>query len=457
MTINGIRHRYEKRKIDKIELFMIFILNFIFLFHEMMNNLIIFSFGITWFFWFLIRNKRKYTYIQIFSFLLCIYVPSSFVSILGTSYSSLPITWFNLILFCIVIIILTKGFKPNFYFYSIIIFFLFGFSTLFQSIDVTDTLKQLFTIILFLTSFFIGDNLIRFSDDHFLLKLKRYYIISVVSFSTVVFIQRGVYEVFSLSLGNLEVIGQSRIVSAGTMGDYSFATLYIATGLMIILLDYFNGKKVGFLSFIFLEVYLILSILAVNSRTGLFAFLLVSAIYLLLKLLKGNLKAIFILASALLVIPSIFQYIIASRGGQPIFEGSGRFDLIIISYKIFAENPFFGVGLGIANWTNITGMVLPHNMIAQYLVQLGIFGSILFYSNFLYLLKRYLKYKSELFWVLIVILIGAMVIPDIVSSRFLTVIVIITILSSDSNRQLINRRQDNEESRKNITVKHKVV
>lgn len=445
MVTKGLK-KYSNKKIEFIEVAMIIMYNVVMLFHQIISKPIIIAIGIIWFMWFILRKRSEWDVLQKLVFLACIYVPTSFVSILGTSYGSFPLTWYHLVMMLSYVVIIFKGFRMGFYFYSPFIMLLLGIISLWTNVNITDTLKQLLTIVLFIISFFIGESMDKLTNEKFVVKLKGFYLTSVAAFALLVIIQTICFKYLNLVVGYHNIIGQNRIVQAGLMNDYSFATLYIATGAILLVIDYIDNKSVNTWGFIIYELFFIISMLLVNSRTGLFAMIIVMGIYLFVKMIQGKVKSIFIITGVVLVIPYIIQYVTASRGGQQIFEGSGRANLINIAIEVFTNNPLFGIGLGVDNWRSLTGVVLPHNMIAQYLAQLGIIGSFLFYSNFIVLVNKYLKYKSEFFWVLLTVLIGAMAIPDIVSSRYLSVLVMITIISSINNRMKTVEGGVNEKS-----------
>ena len=77
-----------------------------------------------------------------------------------------------------------------------------------------------------------------------------------------------------------------------------------------------------------------------------------------------------------------------------------QIELIIESIPVIFNNLLFGVGLGLDTVVKYTGTV-PHNLIVQYLVQLGFIGIIPLVFFFLELFKNskktlFLEYKSIL-------------------------------------------------------------
>ncbi|WP_283153413.1 O-antigen ligase family protein [Guptibacillus hwajinpoensis] len=388
----------------------ILVYNIAILFYQYLGMILILLVGILFALFFIKLHFKKWYISQILSFLLIVYIPTSFVSILGTSYGALPITWFNLTTMILVISILLSRFKINFFFFSPLVMLIFGFFSLFKSIDITDSLKQLLTIVLFLISFFIGEFLSRYESDQYIKKLKSLYILSVFSFSIIVIIQK-VFSLWGIGLGYYAVLGTGREVFAGLMNDYSFATLYVATGSIILVIDYVEKKSINILYLIILESFFLISMLVINSRTGLVAFAITAFLYLVTKIIKGSIKSIIIMALLCVILPSVLNYVVEIRGGQSFFDGSGRIGLLLEAGEIFYSHPLVGVGFGLNNLHILTGFNVPHNVFVQYLAQFGIIGSLIFFSNFVVLCYKYLKFKSNYFWVLLSILIGSMLIP----------------------------------------------
>lgn len=423
-----------KKSIDIISCFWIIAYNILMLFYQKISVIIILIIGISFTTWFIYKQLKEWNIYQVLSFLLIIYIPTSFVSIIGTTYGSLPFTWFNFILIILFLMALFKGFHLNYFFFSLILMMIFGLLSLPKSIDILDSLKQLLTIMLFLLSFIVGEFLRKYTNKEYIVKLKSFYFLSVISFSLVVIIQKICSNV-NIVVGYQNILGIGRTVYGGLMNDYSFATLYIATGAILLVIDYFNRTGLNILYFIFIESLFVIAMLIVNSRTGLVAFAFTSVLYLVIKIAKGSLKSIFIFILLLIPIPSVFSYINESRGGQSLLDSSGRVELFYSAFTVFFEHPFIGVGFGLKNLYALTGMYVPHNLIAQYLAQFGLVGSTIFFSTIVFFSSKYLSFQSQYTWVLFTTLVGSMFIPDIVSSRFLSVLIIITIISSTKNKQ----------------------
>lgn len=68
---------------------------------------------------------------------------------------------------------------------------------------------------------------------------------------------------------------------------------------------------------------------------------------------------------------------------------SGRSDLLSLSFITFLENPLFGVGLGVIEYDLGYEIIQTgvHNIILDYLVQCGIFGTIIYASAIIFVFK----------------------------------------------------------------------
>ena len=249
----------------------------------------------------------------------------------------------------------------------------------------------------------------------------------MISYTLQIFAQYISNNYLHIAIGNISYMGTGRISYAALFSDYIFSSLYIVSGMMILLIWVYK-RQIKLLYFFTCIVYLGIGTLIVNARTGLYAFVAVSIVFLLINFKINTGFTIVIAIAAIIVFPKILTIILAGRGGQSLFDSSNRLELIIESIPVIFNNLLFGVGLGLDTVVKYTGTV-PHNLIVQYLVQLGFIGIIPLVFFFLELFKK-INIKKNSTWVLFVILLGAMFIPDIVSSRFLNIFVILFFLES---------------------------
>lgn len=387
---------------------------------QLINNIII-----------LILLRRYYSVSITLLFMMIINVPLSFISILGTDISSLPVSWFILYsIFLFIRCLLVNNLNINTIILAIllIVYLILNFILLNLSLD---GFKQLLMIILFLMSFIIGQNLSSKPKDcginH---NLNIIYIYSTFAASVQIFIQYYFINNFDTIIGNFSLYGGGRSAYSGLFNDNSFVGIYIASGILLAIINLLDKKKRS-MSTIIIIIVNSYALLLCSSRTGLYALIVVLTLYLTKNSLKGNLKAIFISILITLLIPSILEYMLNSRGGT-LFDDSGRINDYISAFTYIKDNIFFGIGLGLDHLENITNNIVPHNFFIQYLLQLGLVGTLLITLYCMQLLK--IK-SSTLIYIVLFIVISSMVIPDIVSSRFFSVIIIMYYIEGNKKKR----------------------
>ncbi|MFC3748201.1 O-antigen ligase family protein [Paenibacillus sp. GCM10012306] len=432
MTFNGSKAvNINKWKIS----FICILYDVSMIFYELLNNSIvgIFSAIIAGYLFFLFFTKTNV--FQALFYMMIVFIPTSFVSIIGTSYGDFPLSWFTLISIILFLTVAFKGKLNKIYFLLLIFFATFCSITLFKVESVPDALKQILTICLFLFSFSIGEQLKKSYNSTFMNEINFLYIMSVVGLSLQVLMQQLYILNTGEKIGHYTIYGFGRITYAGLMNDFSFTTLYIATGAMLVLVLYFEEKKIKFYQLIIMEILFVYTILIVNSRTGLYVFLILASIYITKKIIKGNVKALSFVLIIVFSLPYIYNYIMISRGGQALFDGSGRIGNYQDALAAFSENFFMGAGFGLNNLYSATGAGAPHNFFLQYLAQSGIIGTLLLIANLIILFKKDINKFNNIRWVIYIILCGSMLIPDIVSSRFFSVVIVMAMISSQKNRR----------------------
>lgn len=428
-----IKKEYEEEKGMRTHLFYaVFVAyNTIMFFYEDLPKIAIVSLSFLFITYILVKFSREFDFIQKLFLITIAFIPTSFISVLGTKYNVFPLSWFNLTTITLFLLIIFRGkiFLP--YFISLFIFVAYSTYMLLNSISIQDSMKQILTITLFLFCFIIGEYMKKHSNIDFFKRVKSMYLLSVIAFSVTVLLQWYLVNYKNIIIGHYAAMGSNRQAYASIMGDFSFASLYIATGATLVLIDYLETDSVKVLNFFLVELFLIISMLTVNSRTGIIAFGAVTLTYLVKKIINGNPKALLIMLIFSIFIPIILRYILNSRGGQSILDGSGREESYILALKKFKEHIFLGVGFGLENLKIKTGLGVPHNLFIQYLLQLGVIGSSIFFSSFVVMFKRDNRKENEMRWLLYAPLIGSLAIPDIVSSRFLSAIIIIFMINSN--------------------------
>lgn len=407
-------------RIDKI-VYILFCL--MVLFYNQSSNWMICIIQFLFFCWYLFRKYKKVDLNIVFLSMFILSIPVSFVSILGTDSGSFPLTWYMFFLL-ILFVINFKSIKKQYLFLSFVFTFIVIIS-LFQSISLEGLVKQALMIYCLIFSFFIGYNMKKKYKCYYLYLLD-IYLISVKSYVFQIVLQFILYNLFNIKIGLIDIMGNGRIVYSALFNDYSFASLYIATGLIVYFIRLYTKRSIIFQNIINI-VFLTVGIFIVNSRTGLYSFAVVLVLYFILNWNKNVAISALLVIISIILVPDLLDLIISQRGGQALLDSSNRNILVIEGLKIFFDNPIIGIGLGLDNSIKYI-KTIPHNFFVQYLMQIGIIGTGAIVGFFVCIRKE-INYKKEAFWMLLIVLLGSMFIPDIVSSRYIQSIIIILFLN----------------------------
>lgn len=382
------------------------------------------------FFWMLFSKIRKYHGTKM-ALLACIVasIPTSFLSIVATSYSALPVNWFTIfILLLLAYIVAFEKFQKNYLIFLLlyISFFLLNF---FKVAETVSAIKQGIMIFLFLLSFPIGCSMVKKIKKEHLELVQQLYVISVFSVALQIILQLFYKLFFSQVIGMYDIMA-ARVAYAGLFSDYSFASLYLGTGCLFLLVIFLEKKKMRLVPFLIMEAVLLFALILTTARTGLYSMFLIGAVYVIKKMKTLNRKTIPIFIAIIVAVPVFWDLFIQLRGSTDLFNSSGRIKEYLRGLEIFEEHFLMGLGFGIENWVSETGMIIPHNFFIQYLAQFGLIGLsiiILFWGEFF---MKHFSPKGNMKWLLYLIMVGAMFIPDIVSSRFLFVVIIMNMMEA---------------------------
>ncbi|MGW8382072.1 O-antigen ligase family protein [Streptococcus parasuis] len=395
-------------------------------FYELLSPIFVSIISIIIYLFGLINLSSKYNMLETLVLLSVLAIPTSMISIFGVNYSTIPLNWFTIFILCAMFLIILHGKINKIYFISITVFSITEFVISLMSHSFTNAMKQYLMIVLFLFVFYIGDNLKKSITLTFFYDLFKFYLIGTFCFANQVFLQRTYISLTGNIIGHYIVMGQSRVAYGGILGDYSFATLYLSTGCLLILLIYIHHKKINLSMFIFSEILLLIAMLIVSSRTGIISLVITILLYIISNIKKIPKRFIFVIFFSSFGFPLLINKLLSSRGGQALLETSGRSDNYVQSLNFWLKKPIFGYGLGLENLFHATELAVPHNFFMQYLLQMGIVGLVLIMIPFIIFINNdiYCK-KNEFKWSFILIFIGSMFIPDIVSSRFLHGIILL--------------------------------
>ena len=375
--------------------------------------------------------------------LLILSIPLSFVSILNESYGDLPVSWYNLFFTTLVVwyglkIVIFK--RVRFSILSLISLYILimALVPLIKSEYFLDGLKQYINIS---TSFILLIISGTFSKTLSIEEKKELPVIYIKSSTIAViglYIQFISINLFNNIIGYYLILGGSRETYSSLFTDFSFLSLYLASGAMLVYSLRNRVTTSDFQQLFFVSFLLIGSILT-SARTGIAAFLLVfvlSSIPKFIKLLiSGSIKVVAIVIANISLVLISFTIISRFRP-QDLLSDSGRGYTSNMALRIFMSNPLLGVGFGIGNYRVIYG-TMPHNILLQLLVQGGIVLAIPVVIFLVYVVFSMIHYKKDTLLTFLVLLVGALFIPDIFNSRFFAIVLFIIGLDFMKNEQKI--------------------
>ena len=354
-------------------------------------------------------------------------IPSSYRNVFGGDYGEMPISWFNFFILILFIYVFLNGLfkneiKLNFITLFALLMIIGGLPALLVSLNFLSGLKQYLNIFIFCMGVILA-LMIKINKDNYEVLVSDY--IGTVRVTSIALLLQILLFKLGFNLGNILLLGGNRDAFGLLFNDFSFLSLYISTGILLV----FTFKRKWWqIDFIIMFIACALT----SARTGLVAaFLTILLIYLwriLSNFGKKPLKSVLILIG--LIILSSFSYI-ALKIVRPedTFASSGRIDNYIRGIELFFENIVTGLGFGVREFSEVAGLEIPHNTLIQYSAQGGL---IFFLPMLVFILilifTTFIKTK-EFAPVLMNVLIGSLFIPDIFNSRFFLVIAIIIILA----------------------------
>lgn len=356
-------------------------------------------------------------------------LPTSFVSILASSYGEFPLTWFSLQILFLTLYIFLKGYASIEYMFVYLLFSIIYIMGLFKTKDIIASFSQFLSISLFFFSFQIGYALKKREESDKLLDAVILYIFSSLSVAFQLIMQIIFINKTNIIIGHYVTMGTSRVAYGGLMNDYSFVTLFLTSSALLLLIYYIETRVIPLPYFIFFETILLTTSVLVSSRTGLISFAITLLIYFTYNFRKINKKFFLVFLLSLFAIPFLIKKLASMRDANTFFDSSGRIGNFSRAVLIIKNNFMIGVGLGANNLVKYYQIGNPHNFFIQYLLQMGVLGVLTILINLCVFIKNNV-YKNNLMWLFLLIMVGSMFIPDIFSSRFFNVIVILIMMNS---------------------------
>lgn len=378
--------------------------------------------------------------------IMCYSIPLSWRNVFGGDYGSLPISWFYVIGFLLLIHLfnLKKNIKLKYYLFATVLITIFTLAYSWIPLAMTNP-----------DYFNSGVSLFIVLSFHNIMVLAAILKGGIISEENVIDIEKSyVAAGFITSLG---IITQFALFKFGTtigtiiyylnrqsfyfiFSDVSHATLYLATTsfLAIQLLN----KKLFSKKHALIPIITLIGAAITSARTGLVVFFAVYMIYILLAQKKfiRKLSSIIIGIISLFCAYTLFMIVRPqSDVYQILFDSSGRYDGYNTAINMFLENPILGYGLSKEYISDLTGLPIPHFSFLQYLIHAGIFYTLIIFGvvSLTYFHAR--KYKMNESWLILLTTFGTCFIPDFFSTRYITLLMVIVFLKSTPNSYIAYR------------------
>jgi len=392
---------------------------------DLLNSVIIFVIGMLFWVLFYFNGRKKYNHEFAIIRMLILSIPLSFTNIFGSPYATMAISWFNIFFIIIIITYFLKYVITNkayLNFMSMLSAFILVVSLLpvLRANNSFAALKQYINLAVSFLLLIIGNSFKREVTQPQLDILKFDYIISTIITAIGIIIQIIFVQILKIEVGNYKFFGGYRHAYGYLFADYSFLSLYLVSGAMML---YFYDKNIKKIRLIYVVFLLITSILT-SARTGIVSFIVIFIIWSILNvlnlLMKKSPKGFTIIVGDIILF-SVSYLLVSKTRNIHMFSDSGRRKLNSKAFNIFLENPYLGIGFGT---TNYKGM-LPHNLFFQSLSQGGLVYTIPLLIFLVVLLWEAYKKDISMLPVLAVVLFGSLFIPNIFNSRFFPVLMML--------------------------------
>jgi hypothetical protein len=381
--------------------------------------------------------------------MMCYAVPTAGRSIIGGSFADLPFPWFYVFAILLVVVLLTTGVRADGFrkgrpSMAVVVatltvcitpIYLFGHGG-----PSPEAIKDMLTPLLYncvlLASLLHGSTL-NGAQEHLVLSS---WTASAALVGGLIAVQHLGYTTMGLETG-VRFLGASRISAPLMFTDLSSATVFLACGILIALRSIigFNMLSSSLLIRILQTFLALLGISLSSARTGFGALAFTLAAMLLFDATIRKMKAI--VFAGLLLLGGVAGFGLSRWGlsaGDLILADSGRLRLLSQGLRLFLERPLLGVGWG--DWSVATMPIAPHNSYVKLLIQTGVLYANLVFGMLAYLLARALRNRDlTAFWLLWATLVGSMVTPGLLSTRYVMIITSLIALSGEASSDVVVR------------------
>ncbi|MBB6638170.1 O-antigen ligase family protein [Cohnella thailandensis] len=395
------------------------------------------------------KFKAKSNKTTAFMQIMCLSIPLSWRNIFGGDYGDLAITWFYIfgLFLSIHLLALRKEIKLNRANFSLVL--LLAFAVVFSVIPLLLTNPDYFdqgltqfiiltfhNIIIFL-AVLKGRNISNMN----VLAVEKSYILAGLATSIGLIIQYFLFRV-GISIGVIKFY-LNRQSFHFLISDVSHASLYLATTALLSI--QLIGKSKKNVKMWIIPIIILIGAAITSARTGLVAFFIVYLIYIFVgqKGISRKVMSLVIGVVALFSAYSLYKNVRQQSSIRDIlFDSSDRDNGYEAAYNLFLQNPIFGHGFSIDYISSVMGQPIPHLSFLQYLVHGGIFYTLILFGvifvAFLYAKKR----KMNASWLILLTVLGTCLVPDIFSTRYITLLIVLVFLENETANQLATKNSN---------------
>ena len=233
-----------------------------------------------------------------------------------------------------------------------------------------------------------------------------------------------------------------RVSFAFIFSDVSFESLYLSIVFFYCFIVFFkSNRKCRWRLTLYMSV-LIAGAVLTSARTGLFVLFVTLFAFVFFKLKKGIYKILLVIVLLLLmyIVIRVFYYV---RSDEALLADTGRFDGYKKALSLLLEKPFIGYGFSRDYISEIMGCAIPHFSILQYAVHGGVVYSIMLIYNQYHIFKYAVRRKSVFVWPHLMILMGCCFIPDMLATRFISLITMLIVLDWQYSNSIKDDTQNN--------------
>jgi hypothetical protein len=373
---------------------------------------------------------------------MCYSIPLSWRNVFGGDYGELPIAWFYLfgLLLIIHLLSMKKDIKLNrsMFTLGLIIFFVILFSIIPLLITNSNYFSQGLSqfIILSFHSIIVLVALLkgRVISETNLLYIEKSYIKAGL-FSSIGIIVQYVLFKFGTTIGVVEFF-LNRQSFYFLFSEPSHASLYLVTTafLSIQLLSNQKSKIKSWLT----PIIILIGAAITSARTGLVVFFALYMMYIFVgqKGVTRKLVSAFLGVVGLFGAYSLYTSVRQQSGIKDILFSTSERDVgYEIAINMFKEKPLLGYGFSRDYISSLMGQPIPHFSFLQYLIHGGVFYTLMLFgvigATYLYA-KRNRMHES---WLILLTVLGTCLIPDIFSTRYITLLMVLVFLKNNLNTE----------------------